>query len=58
VRCGTGRLLLDYVQQGVDIDGVNTSPEMLALCRQKAQAPGLAPTLCEQQMEALQLPRK
>ena len=57
VGCGTGRLLLDYLQQSIDIDGVDTSPEMLALCRQKAQAPGLAPTLYEQPMEALALPR-
>lgn len=56
--CGTGRLLLDYLAQGIDIDGVDNSPEMLALCRQKAQAQGLAPTLYEQHLEALSLPRR
>jgi SAM-dependent methyltransferase len=32
VGCGTGRLLLDYMADGVDVDGVDNSPEMLALC--------------------------
>jgi SAM-dependent methyltransferase len=34
VGCGTGRLLLDYLGQGVDVDGVDVSPEMLDLCRE------------------------
>jgi len=58
VGCGTGRLLLDYLAQGIDIDGVDNSPEMLALCRAKAGALGLAPNLYEQRMEALALPRR
>ena len=58
VGCGTGRLLLDYLQQGIDIDGVDNSPDMLALCRQKAANLGLHPNLYEQYMEVLELPRK
>ena len=58
VGCGTGRLLLDYAAEGIDIDGVDNSPEMLALCREKAAAQDLSPTLFEQQMEALELPRR
>ena len=57
VGCGTGRLLLDYLAQGIDIDGVDNSPEMLALCREKAAALGLQPRLYEQYMETLALPR-
>jgi ubiquinone/menaquinone biosynthesis C-methylase UbiE len=57
VGCGTGRLLLDYLQQGIDIDGVDNSPDMLAICRQKAEELGLAPNLYEQYMEVLDLPR-
>ena len=30
VGCGTGRLLLDYLQSGLDVDGIDNSPEMLA----------------------------
>jgi SAM-dependent methyltransferase len=58
VGCGTGRLLLDYQALGIDIDGVDNAPEMLALCRQKAAAAGLTPMLHEQRMEALDLPRR
>lgn len=58
VGCGTGRLLLDYLAEGVDIDGVDNSPEMLALCREKAAGMQLSPTLYEQGMETLALPRK
>jgi SAM-dependent methyltransferase len=58
VGCGTGRLVLDYLQQGIDCDGVDNSPEMLAICREKARSLGLSPKLYEQQMEALELPRR
>lgn len=58
VGCGTGRLLLDYLQQGIDIDGVDNSPEMLELCREKAAKAGLAPRLYQQHMEHLDLPRR
>ena len=58
VGCGTGRLLLDYLQQGIDIDGVDNSPDMLAECRQKAANLGVSPNLYEQYMEVLELPRK
>ena len=58
VGCGTGRLLLDFLGEGIDIDGVDNSPEMLALCREKAEALGLRPTLFEQQMESLDLPSR
>ncbi|MEO8285559.1 MAG: class I SAM-dependent methyltransferase [Chloroflexota bacterium] len=58
VGCGTGRLLLDFMSDGVDIDGVDNSPEMLALCREKAKAMELRPTLYQQQMEELDLPRR
>ena len=34
VGCGTGRLLLDYAAQGIDIDGVDNSPEMLTLWKE------------------------
>ena len=58
VGCGTGRLLLDYKTQGIDIDGVDNSPEMLTLCRTKAAAQGLTVALYEQCVENLELPRR
>jgi SAM-dependent methyltransferase len=58
VGCGSGRILLDYLQQGIDIDGVDNSPEMLDICRQKAALFGLQPGLYQQAMESLDLPRR
>jgi len=58
VGCGTGRLLLEYLGRGIAIEGVDVSPEMLALCRRKAQERGLNPVLYEGAMETLDLPRR
>lgn len=60
IGCGTGRLLLDYLAAGFDVDGVDNSPEMLRLCRDKAAAAGIDVTgrLFEQEMDALALPRR
>jgi ubiquinone/menaquinone biosynthesis C-methylase UbiE len=58
VGCGTGRLLLDYLSEGLDVDGVEVSPEMLKLCMEKAKALGLNPTIYQQGVESLDVPRK
>lgn len=58
VGCGTGRILLDFMQQGFDIDGVDNSPDMLALLQQKAEKLDLNPTVYQQEMHQLTLQRK
>ena len=58
VGCGTGRILLDFLQQGIDIDGVDNSPDMLQLLQQKAEKLGLHPSVYQQEMHSLSLPRK
>lgn len=58
VGCGTGRLLLDYLKQGIDIDGLDNSPEMLAICRRKSRELGLQARLYDQYLERLELPRQ
>jgi SAM-dependent methyltransferase len=60
IGCGTGRLLLDYLAAGLDVDGVDNSPEMLALCRAKATAAGIDVhgRLFEQEMDKLALKRR
>lgn len=58
VGCAAGRLLLDYLEQGIDSEGVDISPEMIALCRENATRRGLKPALYEQSMAELNLPRK
>jgi ubiquinone/menaquinone biosynthesis C-methylase UbiE len=59
VGCGAGRLTLDYLQAGLDVDGVDNSPEMLAICRDKAAAFGVdvSARLFRQEMDRLALPR-
>src|SRR6185436_17912151 len=58
VGCGTGRILLDFMGQGIDIDGVDNSPDMLGLCKEKAEKLNLKPTIYQQEMDKLELPRK
>jgi SAM-dependent methyltransferase len=58
VACGTGRLLLPYLRAGLDVDGCDISPDMIALCREQAEREGLSPTLFVQAMHELDPPRK
>jgi SAM-dependent methyltransferase len=58
VGCGTGRLLLPYVRTGLDVDGVDVSADMVALCREAAEREGLAPALYVQRKDELDLPRR
>ena len=57
LACGTGRLLLPLLSAGLDVDGCDISPDMLALCRAEASRHGLAPQLYQQAMHELDLPR-
>jgi SAM-dependent methyltransferase len=57
VGCGTGRILLDFMQQGFDLDGVDNSPDMLRRLQQKAEQLNLYPTVYQQEMTELSLPR-
>src|SRR4030095_9736370 len=41
--CGTGRLLVPYLQAGLDVDGSDISPDMLAHCRGRAEREGFSP---------------
>jgi SAM-dependent methyltransferase len=45
--CGSGRFLLPMLAAGVDIEGVDTSAQMLSACRTRAHSLGLKPTLHE-----------
>lgn len=58
VGCGTGRLLLRYLRAGLEVEGIDTSVDMLAICREKATRQGLEPVLYQQAMQDLHLPRK
>jgi SAM-dependent methyltransferase len=41
IACGTGRILLALRRAGVDADGLDASPAMIGLLRDKAEAAGL-----------------
>lgn len=58
IGCGTGRLLLSYLEEGFEVEGVDCAKEMLHLCRARAEQKGLSPVLYEQYMQNLHLPRK
>ena len=53
VGCGTGRLLIPYLASGMEIHGVDSSAEMLSICRDKASRMGLKPLLHRQLMQTL-----
>jgi SAM-dependent methyltransferase len=42
--CGNGRLLIGYVAAGLDVEGVDSSADMLAVCQANAAARGLTLT--------------
>jgi ubiquinone/menaquinone biosynthesis C-methylase UbiE len=56
--CGTGMPLLDLLARGYDVEGLDCSPDMLALCRESAARRGLHPVLYEQTMQAMQIERR
>jgi SAM-dependent methyltransferase len=58
VACGTGRLLVPYLQAGLDVDGCDVSPDMLRHCREAAERYGLSPDLYAQAMHELDVPRR
>ena len=58
VACGAGRLLVPYVEAGLDVDGCDASADMVSLCRQAAAAVNASPNLYCQPMHDLDLPRR
>ncbi|MET8978237.1 class I SAM-dependent methyltransferase [Streptomyces sp. NPDC004539] len=56
--CGDGDPLLELRRRGLDVDGVDSSPDMLARLRHRADEQGLPVTVFHQRMEALDLPRR
>ena len=56
--CGNGRLLLRYRMAGLDVDGVDSAADMLAICRAHADAAGLTVTLHCGDWATIDLPRR
>src|SRR5437870_5820232 len=55
--CGTGRLMLPLLRQGIVVDGVDNSVYMLTECTKMCQEEGFAPQLFTQSITQLSLPR-
>lgn len=58
VGCGTGRLLVPWVSDGLDVDGVDASADMIEACRVAARTAGSDPDLYVQPTHRLDLPRR
>jgi len=56
--CGTGRLLVPWLQAGIDVDGCDASADMVALCRERARKEGFEPTLFVQPLHGLDPARR
>jgi SAM-dependent methyltransferase len=56
--CGTGRLLVPWLEAGYDVDGCDVSGDMIARCRERARAAGHDPFLEVQPLHELDMPRR
>jgi hypothetical protein len=56
--CGTGFFLLPFLAAGGEIDGLDSSPYMLTICRAKCNQKGYTPNLYEQTLELMEIPKQ
>lgn len=56
--CGNGRILLALLEAGLDVDGVDISPDMIDYARTAATQAGFSPHLTAQAMHELELPQR
>ncbi len=54
--CGSGRFLIPLMARGIEVVGVDASPDMLSACRRKAELAGVQPALYQQYLHHLKLP--
>lgn len=58
IGCGDGEPLLDLCATGLDVDGVDSSADMVERCRERAARRGLRPGVFHQRVEVLHLERR
>jgi SAM-dependent methyltransferase len=56
--CGSGRLLVPFLQTGMEVDGCDVSGDMLTVCRKNLTEEGLTTNLYNLAMHELDLPRR
>lgn len=57
LACGTGRLLIPFLAEGLAVEGLDNAADMLAICRRKAAMRGLDPVLHQGDMTDFDLGR-
>uniref|UniRef100_A0A0C1NFN2 Methyltransferase domain-containing protein n=1 Tax=Tolypothrix bouteillei VB521301 TaxID=1479485 RepID=A0A0C1NFN2_9CYAN len=55
---GTGRLLIPLLEAGLNVEGIDNSPHMLAVCQQNCAERGSNPVLYSGSIETLDVPGK
>lgn len=55
---GTGRLLIPLLEAGLNVEGIDASPNMLVACQRNCTVRGLNPVLFEGSVENLDVPGK
>ncbi|MBA3816540.1 MAG: class I SAM-dependent methyltransferase [Parachlamydiaceae bacterium] len=58
VGCGNGRLLIPYLTEGLEVEGLDFSPHMIDICEKRAKAKGLNITLYHQAMQEMDTGKK
>jgi len=56
--CGSGRFLIPFLERGINIEGVDSSPHMLQACYSRCEKKGLHPRLYQQHLEGMELPHQ
>jgi SAM-dependent methyltransferase len=58
LACGSGHPLIELLERGYDVEGLDSSRDMLDLCRLRAAERGLTPSLHHGLMQSFQLKRR
>lgn len=56
--CGSGLPLLDLLERGLEVEGLDASADMLEVCRQKAELRGLSPALHQGLFQSFMLTKR
>lgn len=58
LSCGTGRILLEAIKNGLKVDGTDSSKEMITICREKIKNYNFSSNLYLQEIENLSINKK
>jgi ubiquinone/menaquinone biosynthesis C-methylase UbiE len=56
--CGNGRMLIPFMQKGIDIEGFDISEEMLKVCKEKGERLNLHPIVFQEKIEEFKSDKK